>query len=109
MQLRKLASVLTLAASSAIATSAIADTYPTQSVKFVVPFAPGGTTDILARVFAQKMSEAWGQPVVVENRSGAGGLIGSEFVARSAPDGYTILLGTIGTHGVSLSLYNKIP
>jgi tripartite-type tricarboxylate transporter receptor subunit TctC len=97
-----------LAAAAAFATAAIAQTYPTQSVRFIVPFPPGGTTDILARVFAQKMSEAWGQSVVVENRSGAGGLIGSELVARSAPDGYTILLGTIGTHGVSLSLYSKI-
>ena len=109
MPLRKLATALMFAASAAIATNAIAQTYPSQSVKFIVPFAPGGTTDILARVFAQKMSEAWGQSVLVENRSGAGGLIGSEFVARSAPDGYTILLGTIGTHGVSLSLYSKIP
>ena len=95
--------VLTLAAGCAIA-----DGYPNQSVKLVVPFPPGGTTDILGRVFAQKMSEAWGQPVVVDNRAGAGGLIGSEAVARSAPDGYTLLLGTIGTHGVSTSLYSKI-
>ena len=108
MSLRRLATFLVLATAAAFATTALADIYPTQSFKFIVPFTPGGTTDILARVFAQKMSEAWGQPVLVENRSGAGGLIGSEFVARSAPDGYTILLGTIGTHGVSLSLYNKI-
>ena len=92
-----------------IAGTANADTYPAQTVKLVVAFPPGGTTDILARVFAQKMSEAWGQSVVVENRSGAGGVIGSESVARSAPDGYTLLLGTIGTHGVSTSLYKKLP
>ena len=109
MSLRKIAVFLTLAAGVAFAAPVLADTYPAQSVKFIVPFTPGGTTDILARVFAQKMSEAWGQSVVVENRSGAGGLIGSELVARAAPDGYSILLGTIGTHGVSLSLYDKIP
>ena len=91
-----------------VAGTATADTYPTQSVKFVVAFPPGGTTDILARVFAKKMSELWGQPVVVENRSGAGGIIGTESVARSAPDGYTIILGTIGTHAVNTSLYKKI-
>jgi tripartite-type tricarboxylate transporter receptor subunit TctC len=92
-----------------IAGTSNADTYPTQTVRLVVAFPPGGTTDILARVFAQKMSEAWGQTVVVENRSGAGGVIGTESVARSAPDGYTLLLGTIGTHGVSTSLYKKLP
>ena len=110
MPLRKLAlrSALGIALILAAACS-VADTYPNQPVKLIVPFAPGGTTDILARVFAQKMSDAWGQPVVVDNRSGAGGLIGSEMGARSAPDGYTLLLGTIGTHGVSTSLYSKIP
>jgi tripartite-type tricarboxylate transporter receptor subunit TctC len=82
--------------------------YPATTVKFIVPFAAGGTTDILARVFAQKMSEAWGHPVVVENRAGAGGVIGSEVVARAAPDGYTLVLGTIGTHGVSTSLIKNL-
>jgi tripartite-type tricarboxylate transporter receptor subunit TctC len=89
--------------------TASAEVYPVQPVKFIVPFAAGGTTDILARVFAQKMGEAWGQNVIVENRSGAGGVIGSEAVARAAPDGYTILLGTIGTHGVSTSLVKNLP
>lgn len=92
-----------------IAGTANADIYPTQTVKFVVPFPAGGTTDILARVFAQRMSQIWGQPVVVENRTGAGGIIGSESVARSIPNGYTILMGTIGTHGVATSLYKQIP
>ncbi len=110
MLLRKLVLRSALGAALILAAAcAIADSYPTQSVKLVVPFPAGGTTDILARVFAQKMSEAWGQPVLVDNRAGAGGLIGSEAVARSAADGYTLLLGTIGTHGVSTSLYSKIP
>ncbi len=99
---------LVAVAASVVTVAAFADSYPNQTVKFVVPFPPGGTTDILARIFAQKMSEAWGQPVVVENRSGAGGIIGTELVAHAAPDGYTIVLGTIGTHAVNASLYKKI-
>jgi tripartite-type tricarboxylate transporter receptor subunit TctC len=91
-----------------VAGMANGQTYPAQPVKLVVAFPPGGTTDILARVFAKKMTETWGQPVVVENRSGAGGLIGTESVARSAPDGYTILLGAVGNMAVNLSLYKKL-
>ena len=78
-----------------------ADPYPTKPVRVIVPYTPGGTTDILARVFSQKMSEAWGQSVIVENRSGAGGGVGATAVARAAPDGYTILMGTIGSHTVN--------
>lgn len=89
--------------------TANADTYPAQPVKLVVAFPPGGTTDILGRVFARKMSETWGQPVMVENRSGAGGVIGTESVAHAAPDGYTILLGAVGNMAVNLSLYKKLP
>lgn len=99
---------LMLLAAVLVGGAAQADAFPTQPVKFVVAFPPGGTTDILARVFAKKMSESWGQSVVVENRSGAGGIIGTESVARAAPDGHTILLGTIGTHAVNTSLYKKI-
>jgi tripartite-type tricarboxylate transporter receptor subunit TctC len=95
---------LALAAGPAVAQ----EPWPTTTVRFVVPFAAGGTTDILARVFAQKMTAAWGHPVVVENRAGAGGVIGSEIVARAKPDGHTILLGTIGTHGVSTSLIKNL-
>lgn len=83
--------------------------YPSQPVKFVVPFPAGGTTDILGRSFAQKMAEAWGLPVVVENRAGAGGIIGSEAVARAIPDGHTLVLGTIGTHSVNVSLQKNLP
>jgi len=85
------------------------DVYPNRAVKFVVPFPPGGTTDILGRVFAQKMSNIWDQPVIVENRAGAGGIVGSEFVARAPADGYTLVLGTIGTHGMSTSLVKNLP
>lgn len=98
-----------LAATIFIATSAAAQTpWPTKPVKIVVPFAPGGTTDILARAMAPELSKAFGQPFVVENRAGAGGNIGADVVAKSAPDGYTLLMGTVGTHGINKSLYSKM-
>lgn len=82
--------------------------WPTKSVKIVVPFAPGGTTDILARALAPELSKAFGQQFIVDNRGGAGGNIGADMVAKSAPDGYTLLMGTVGTHGINKSLYRKM-
>jgi tripartite-type tricarboxylate transporter receptor subunit TctC len=89
--------------------SVLAQVWPARPVKFVVPFPPGGATDIIARLQAQKMTEAWGQPVVVENRSGASGAIGSVAVAKSDPDGYTILMGTTSTHAVSPAIKPDLP
>jgi len=83
--------------------------YPTKPIRLVVPFPPGGATDILAREVAKHLTDAWGQSVVVDNRPGAGGNIGSELVARSAPDGYTLEMGTVGTHAINASLYSKMP
>jgi tripartite-type tricarboxylate transporter receptor subunit TctC len=81
-----------------------AQSFPVKQVRVVVPFPAGGPTDIVTRAMAQKMTESFGQAVVVENRAGAGGVLGTEFVARSAPDGYTLLMGTIGGLAVSMSL-----
>ncbi len=94
-----------LVASSALAQGA----WPTKTVKIVVPFAPGGTTDILGRAMATELTKAFGQPFIVENRTGAGGNIGADLVAKSPADGYTLLLGTVGTHGINKALYTKMP
>ncbi len=83
--------------------------WPTKPVKIIVPFAPGGTTDILARAMAPELSKAFGQQFIVENRAGAGGNVGAELVAKSAPDGYTLLMATVGTHGINKALYDKLP
>ncbi|HZQ63505.1 MAG TPA: tripartite tricarboxylate transporter substrate binding protein [Casimicrobiaceae bacterium] len=83
--------------------------YPTKPIRLIVPFPPGGATDILARAVGQRWTQALGQAVVVENRPGAGGNIGSDIVAKSAPDGYTLLMGTVGTHAINPSLYPRMP
>ena len=83
--------------------------WPTKPVRIVVPFAAGGTTDILARAMAPELSKAFGQQFIVDNRAGAGGNVGAEIVARSANDGYTLLMGTVGTHGINRALYPKLP
>lgn len=92
-----------------VAGTAVAQPFPAKAVRWVVPFPPGGATDIIARIVAQKMSESWGQAVVVENRAGAAGAIGSEAVARAAPDGYTILMGTTSTHAVGPAVNTRLP
>lgn len=83
--------------------------WPTKPVRIVVPFAPGGTTDLLARAIAPDLSKVFGQPFIVDNRAGAGGNVGAEAVAKSPGDGYTLLMGTVGTHGINTSLYSKLP
>ncbi len=106
MSLRWSASLLLGALASFTADGA---DYPVKTVRMVVPFAAGGSTDLLARNIAQRLNEAWKQPVIVDNRAGGGGIVGSEFVVKSAPDGYTVLMGTVTTHAVSVSLYRKLP
>ena len=97
-----------MAGGMAIAGLAAAQGYPNRAVRIVVPFAAGGGTDVMARNIAQKLNEVWAQPVVVENRTGAGGIIGADAVAKSAPDGYTFLIGTTTT-AINASLVVKPP
>lgn len=90
-------------------TTARAQAYPSKTVRFIVPFAAGSTTDILARMVAQKLTEAWGQQILVDNRPGHGGNIGSDVVAKAAPDGYTILVSAASTLAINASLYRNMP
>lgn len=92
----------------ALSTSA-QEKWPTKPVRILVPFAAGGTTDILARAMAPELSKAFGQTFIVENKPGAGGNLGAEVIAKSAPDGYNLLMGTVGTHGINKALYEKMP
>ena len=89
--------------------SADAQTYPTRAVRVIVPFPPGGSTDILARAMGQKLSEAWHQQVIIDNRPGAGGIIGTELGARAARDGYTLMMGSGAPLTINPSLYDKLP
>jgi len=90
-------------------TGAFAQTYPNKPLRIVVPYAAGGTSDILARQIGPKLNEAWGQPAVIENKPGANGNVGADFVAKSAPDGYTLLLTDLGGLVISASVYPKLP
>jgi tripartite-type tricarboxylate transporter receptor subunit TctC len=104
LQRAALAVLLTVCVSGAWAQA-----YPTKPIRLVVPFPAGGTTDILAREVGQRLSVTLGQPVVIDNRPGAAGNIGADLVAKSAADGYTLLMGTVGTHAINASLYAKMP
>ena len=101
--------VLAAACLMAAAVPAHSQTWPTKPVRIVVPFPPGGTTDIVARSLGVELQKMWQQPVVIENKPGAGGNIGADAVAKSAGDGYTLLMGTVGTHAINQSLYAKLP
>ena len=102
-----LAAAAFCAAQPALAQSA--GTYPNNPIHLLVTFTSGGAPDILGRLIGEKLSAAWGQPVIVDNKPGAGGNIGSDFVAKSAPDGYNVVVGTVGTHSINGSLYQSMP
>src|SRR4029450_2942920 len=93
---------------AAVALPALAQ-YPDRPIKLVVPFPPGGPTDIVARPLAQALRTALKQSVIVENKGGAGGSIGADLVAKSPPDGYTLLMGTVGTNAINGALYRNLP
>jgi len=106
MKYGHLAAILVLALT--LATTVSAQGYPSKPIRFVVPYAPGGNTDILARLLGQKLSEAWGQQVIIDNRPGAAGTVGAELVARAPADGYTLIMGSFGNIIVANSLYKNL-
>src|SRR5688572_12790570 len=97
--LNVLTAVLTLYTSASFAQQ-----YPTKSIRIIVPFGAGGPSDFLVRTVGQKLTESWGQQLIVDNRAGANGVVGAELTARAAPDGYTLGVATNGTHGINASL-----
>ena len=92
-----------------VSLSASAQNYPSKPIRIIVPFPVGGIADIYSRLVGNRWTEAWGQPVVIENRTGAGGNIGADMVAKAVPDGYTLGIGSIGTHAVNVTLFSKMP
>src|SRR5688572_18352852 len=105
--------IVALAALGALPLHAVAqdkaDTFPNRAIRIIVPFPAGGPADIVARLIGQKMSEDWGQPVIVENRAGANTIIGAQVVAKAAPDGYTLLMAIDSTLTMNQSLYRNLP
>jgi tripartite-type tricarboxylate transporter receptor subunit TctC len=101
--------ILSALAFCACAVTAVAQTYPNRAIRLVVPFAPGGSTDTLARIMGQRMTESMAQPVIIDNRPSAGGTTGSDLVAKAQPDGYTLLIGSIATMAIARSMYPNLP
>lgn len=109
MRITRLLLGISFAVSAAHAPMASAQTWPDKSIRLVVPFSPGGALDVVGRILGQKLTDALGKPVVIDNRVGAGGNIGAEFVAKSAPDGYTLLMSSVTTMAINMSLMPKPP
>ena len=106
--MRTICRLFTITLLAFVSAASFAQTYPAKAVRLIVPFPPGGSTDLVARVVGQKMADSWGKQVVIDNRPGANGMIGSDIVAKANPDGYSIVLGTIGPMAINASLY-KMP
>ena len=106
---RALGGAVVLAVAAMLPALAAAQSFPAKPIRIVVPFPPGGSTDLLARRIGEKLAAVWGQPVVVDNRAGAGGTLGADYVAKSAPDGYTLLMGVTGSNAIANALYPKLP
>src|SRR4051812_24520375 len=92
---------------TAVSLADAAESYPARAVRIIVPFPPGGATDVVTRIVAQRLTDTWKRQVVVDNRGGAGGVVGTEVAARAPADGYTLIMGTTGTHAINASLYAK--
>ncbi len=107
--LKTLSVLLALGLALSAAGFSFAQPYPSKPVRLIVPFAAGSSTDIIARIISQKLTESLGQQVVVDNRPGANGIIAADAAAKAAPDGYTLFMGTSSTQGVNISLFNKLP
>ena len=103
------AALVAAAVTHATAATAAERAYPTKPIRLVVPYPPGGGNDTVARAIGQKLTEAWGQQVIIDNRPGANGLVAGEIVAKAAPDGYTLFVANIGSHAINPALYPKIP
>ncbi len=109
VQISKVMEAAALAAMAAFAAPALGQAYPTKPIRIVAPSTPGDAPDVIARLVADKLSVALGQQVVVDNKPGAGGVVGSESVAKSAPDGYTLIMGNAGSHGINAAVYSRLP
>ncbi len=107
--MKMLASICAAIVLTIAAPLAAAQGYPSKPIRIVVPSPPGDGSDLMARAIGQKLAEAWGQPVVVDNRPGAGGRIGSEVAAKAAPDGYTWIMANAGSHGINAAIYANLP
>src|SRR5579871_3179325 len=109
MTIKRLSLCFLLVSSAAIGTAHAADAFPNHQMRLIAPFPPGGTVDLLSRIAGQQLTAALGQTVVVENRPGAGGNIGGDMVAKAAPDGYTMLLGSTGILSINAAIYRSMP
>src|SRR5215813_13168522 len=97
------------ALAASIALSAFAQSYPSKPIRLIVPFAAGGGNDSIARLVGKRLTDSLGQPLVIDNRPGAGGVVGAELAAKSAPDGYTLFLGGVGSHAINPNLHARLP